>query len=135
MAEHIGPMRTGAKTGAPGSGANRLPLRALGHMQLTDRDEEILIWVARHGFVTVDQSATKFFPPPHGKSACFQRVRKLCDASPPLLQRQRTHYQEPSVLRVTTHGARIADVGLSPAHLVFAEVPHALSLVDLTEAI
>lgn len=130
MAEHNGSKRTGVKTGA-----NRLPLRAHGHMQLTDRDVEILVWVARHGIVTVDQISAKFFPTPSGKSACFQRVRKLCDASPPLLQRDRTHYQEPSVLRVTTHGARIADVGLSPARIVYAEVPHALSLVDLTEEI
>ena len=135
MVEHIGSKRTGDQTGAPGTGVNRLPLRAHGHMQLTDRDVEILVWVARHGIVTVDQITVKFFPTPHGKSACFQRVRKLCDTSPPLLQRERTHYQEPSVLRVTTHGARIADVGLSPAHIVYAEVPHALSLVDLTEAI
>ena len=140
MNEHIGSKRTGDQTGEPGSGApgtgvNRLPLRAHGHMQLTDRDEEIIVWVARHGFVTVDQITAKFFPTPHGKSACFQRVRKLCEASPPLLERVRTHYQEPSVLRVTTHGARMADVGLAPAHVVPAEVPHALGIVDLTEAI
>ena len=135
MAEQTGSKRTGDQTGAPGTGMKRLPLRALGHMQLTDRDEEILVWVARHGIVTLDQITAKFFPTPHGKSACFQRVRKLCEASPPLLQRHRTHYQEPSVLRVTTHGARLADVGLSPAHIVPTEVPHALGIVDLTEAI
>jgi DNA-binding CsgD family transcriptional regulator len=120
--------RTEAGTAGP-----RLPLKAQGHMQLTDRDNDILRWVARHGIVTVDQIARCFFPTPQGKSAAFQRVRKLCNTSPPLLQRDRTHYQEPSVIRVTTHGARLADVGLGPARIVPAEVHHALAIVDLAE--
>lgn len=95
----------------------------------------MLVWVSRHGIVTVDQIASKFFPTPHGKSAAFQRVRKLCDASPPLLQRDRTHYREPSVLRITTAGAKLADTGLAPARIVHAEVHHALALVDLAEAL
>ena len=36
-------------------------------MQITDRDIDILVWVARHGIVTVDQIATKFFPTPQGR--------------------------------------------------------------------
>jgi hypothetical protein len=83
--------------------------------------------------VTVDQIARKFFPTPQGKSAAFQRVRKLCDSRPALLQRDRTHYREPSVLRITTHGARLTDVGLMPARIVHAEVHHALAIVDLAE--
>ena len=102
-------------------------------MHLTDRDRDILVWVARHGIVTVDQITAKFFPTPHGKSAAFQRVRKLCDAHPALLQRDHTHYREPSVLRVTTQGARLAEVGLAPARIVPAEVHHALAIVDLAE--
>lgn len=104
-------------------------------MQLTERDEEILTWVARHGYVTVDQIARKFFPTKQGTSAAYQRVRKLCDASPPLLKRERTHYREPSVLRVTTAGGRLADVGIQPARVIPAEVPHALAIVDLAEAL
>ena len=102
-------------------------------MHLTDRDRDILVWVARHGIVTVDQITAKFFPTPHGKSAAFQRVRKLCDANPALLKRDHTHYREPSVLRVTPQGARLADVGLAPARIVPAEVHHALAIVDLAE--
>src|ERR1035437_5071482 len=100
MVEHIGSKRKGDQTGAPGTGVNRLPLRAHGHMQLTDRDVEILVWVARHGIVTVDQITVKFFPTPHGKSACSRGGRKLCNPPPPLLQREPTPYQEPPVLRV-----------------------------------
>jgi len=110
-----------------------LPLRAAGRMQITDRDIQILIWVARHGIVTADQIARQFFPTPQGRSACFQRVRKLCDASPPLLKRDRTHFGEPSVLRVSPQGSRIAGVGLSPARLVPSEIHHALGIVDLAE--
>jgi hypothetical protein len=44
-----------------------------------------------------------------------------------------TYYKDPSVLRVTTHGARIADVGIGPARFVPNEARHALDIVDLTE--
>lgn len=104
-------------------------------MQITDRDIDILVWVARHGIVTVDQIATKFFPTPQGRSACYQRVQKLCLNSPPLLKRDRTYWRQPSVIRVTTQGARIADVGLSPARIVPAEIHHALGIVDLAESL
>jgi len=110
-----------------------LPLRAVGRMQLTERDIDILIWVARHGIVTADQIARRFFPTPQGRSACYQRVRKLCDAKPPLLQRERTHFGEPSVLRVSPQGTKIADVGVAPARIVPAEIHHALAIVDLVE--
>ena len=116
---------------SPGNG--RLPLRAQGHMTLTDRDREILRWITRHGVVTIDQITRKFFPTEHGKSACFQRVRKMCDASPALLQRDRVHYQEPAVIRVTNQGASLADIGIQPAKLVPAEVHHSLAIVDLAE--
>lgn len=122
------PKRTGELTKA-----GTLPLRSTGRVEITDRDIAILTWVARHGIVTVEQITRKFFPTRQGKSAAFQRVRKLCDSRPALLQRDRTHYREPSVLRVTTHGARLTDVGLMPARIVPAEIHHALALVDLAE--
>jgi hypothetical protein len=52
---------------------------------------------------------------------------------PPMLRRELTYYKEPSVLRVTTHGVRYADVGIGPARFVPNEVKHALNIVDLTE--
>ena len=103
---------------------------------MTERDIEILAWVTRHGVVTVEQIARRFFPTSSGLSAALQRVRKLCVSNPPLLRRDRTHYQEPSVIRVTTHGARLANVGpptLGPARLILAEVHHSLGIVDLAE--
>jgi hypothetical protein len=53
--------------------------------------------------------------------------------TPPLLRRDLTYYKEPSVLRVTTHGARFADAGIGPARFVPNEARHALDIVDLTE--
>ena len=102
-------------------------------MLLTDRDIEILRWVARHGVVTTEQIARRFFPTPQGFSAATQRLRKLCTMIQPVLQRDLTHYRKPPVLRVTTQGARLADVGIGPARLIPNEVPHALNVVDLTE--
>lgn len=111
-----------------------MPKRPPERMQITERDVDICVWVARHGIVTVDQIARQFFPTPQGKSAAYQRVRKLCRAYPrPYLQRDPTHYREESVIRVTTEGARLADVGLGPATLVLTEIRHALAIVDLAE--
>ncbi len=124
-----------SSTGGAAPEGKRLPLKAAGHMHVTERDVDILSWVARHGIVTVDQIARRFFPTPQGQSACVQRVRKLCTATPPLLERHVTHYREPSVLRVTTTGARLADVGISPARIVLTEIHHALAIVDLSESL
>jgi len=132
------PEQTGSKlTGGSATGTRpplgRHPIRAAGHIQLTDRDIEILIWVTRHGVVSIAQIARRFFPTPQGLSAATQRVRKLCTMTPPMLRRELTYYKEPSVLRVTTHGARYADVGIGPARFVPNETRHALNIVDLTE--
>lgn len=104
-------------------------------IQITERDREIVTWVCRHGIVTVEQIARKFFPPSARKSVAHLRVQKLCQATPPLLQRDTTYYRQPSVIRVTTAGARLANVGIQPARLVLTEVNHALGIVDLVEAI
>jgi len=104
--------------------------------EITERDVEILTWVTRHGVVTVVQIASRFCPTSSLLSAALQRVRKLSTASPPLLRRDRTHYGEPSVIRVTTKGTRLANVGPpvpGPSRLILAEVHHSLGIVDLTE--
>lgn len=121
--------RTGGGTG-PGT---YVPVAAKSRLQITERDIAMLVWIARHGLVTMDQIIRKWFPTPHGRSAAYQRVQKLCAAAPPILQRDRTHYRHPSIIRITTQGATIADVGLGPAKIILAEVPHALAIVDLAE--
>lgn len=131
-------MATKPGTKRTGGGTVRreiIPLRGGGTLWPQERDDEILKWVARHGIVTVDQMAAKFFATPQGRSACYQRVRKLCAAAPPLLQRDLAFYRHPAIIRVTPAGARRADVGIAPAHIVPAEIPHALAIVDLAESL
>lgn len=117
------------------SKAPTVALRASGHIQITDRDVEILAWVATHGVVTVAQIARRFFTGTVDDSAAQRRVRKLCQADPPLLHSDRTFWRHPPVIRVTRPGAELADVGLNPAHLILAEVHHTLAVVDLAEQI
>jgi Replication-relaxation len=102
--------------------------------RITPRDVEILEWIGRHGIVTQAQVATRFFDRGSGSVglwASYRRLRKLGHLG--LVQRDPTHWNEPHVLRLTTSGARVADVGLHPAKLVHAEVRHSLALVDLLE--
>lgn len=101
---------------------------------LTARDLDLLRWVCRHGVVTPDQVARRFFSRPDGgvgKGAAYRRLRKLRELD--LLRSDHTFYMEPSVQRVTSKGAKLADVGVGPASLVLAEVRHSLALVDLIE--
>ena len=103
---------------------------------LTGRDLDMLTWLARHGIVTPDQLARRFFARDDGSvgsGAAYRRLRKLRELG--LLRSDHTFYQEPSVLRVTPRGAHLADAGVGPARLVLAEVRHALALVDLTEGL
>ena len=102
--------------------------------QLTARDVEILSWIGRHGIVTVEQVGRRFFARDGGdvgQWAAYRRLRKLEELR--LLRRDATFWREPAVLRVTTAGARVADLDLAPAHIVLAEVHHTLLLVDLME--
>ncbi len=98
--------------------------------ELTPRDEQILRWLGRHGTVTAEQVARRFFT---SLWSAYRRLRKLERLD--LIRRDPTHWKEPFVLRLTPLGARVAAVGLAPAELVLAEVHHALALVDLTETL
>jgi len=94
----------------------------------------MLRWIGRHGIVTADQVAHRFFRRNDGtvgQGAAYRRLRKLRELD--LLRSDHTFYMEPSVLRLTTKGARLADVGVGPARLILAEVHHSLALVDLIE--
>lgn len=95
---------------------------------LTERDVALLQWVTRHGVVTAEQIARRFFS---GQSATYRRLRKLIGLG--LIRRDPTHYREPFVIRVTPAGARVAGIGVGAADLHLADVHHALALVDLSD--
>lgn len=102
--------------------------------QVTDRDVDILRWIGRHGIVTPEQVASHFFGRDGGRVgtwAAYRRLRVL--ATMKLVRRDYTFYRSPQVIRLTRQGAECADIDLQPAHLVLAEVRHALAVVDLTE--
>lgn len=103
--------------------------------QLTERDDEILRWMTRHGVVTAELVGRRFFrrstANDYGKWAAYRRLRALRELG--LILSNKPFAQHPAVLRVTREGARIADVGLRPAPLVLSELRHALAVVELTE--
>lgn len=110
-----------------------LPVGSSQRAELTERDIDILTWITRHGVVTTEQIAKKFFPGTSGFSAAQRRIRKLANTHPPVIRRDRTFWRYPAVIRVTASGANLTDCDLRPARLVLAEVAHSLGIVDLTE--
>ena len=115
----------------------RLPSRRATGPQLTERDLDILRWIARHGVVTVEDVAVKFFWRKEqrrpGIWAAYRRLSSLHWLG--LILRDKPFANQPQVLRVTREGARLADVGVGPAPLVLSEINHALAIVRVTEAI
>lgn len=105
-----------------------------GH-QITPRDREILAWIGRHGMVTTDQVARRFFARDDGavgKRAAHRRLAVLEGMG--LIKRDATPFwRAPWIIRVTKAGAEMGEIGVSPARLVEGEVRHALALVDLVE--
>ena len=103
--------------------------------RITDRDLEILRWIGRHGMVTAEQVASKFFargPGVVGTRAAYRRLDILEKLA--LIKRDQTPYwRAPKVVRVTAAGASLAGVGVRPARYVEGEVRHAVALVDLME--
>jgi len=102
--------------------------------QLTSRDVEILTWIGRHGVVTPPQVARHFFTREGGSVgqwAAYRRLRKL--EAMGLTREDRTYWREPNVIRLTTAGARLADIDVGPARLVLGELRHTLAVVDLVE--
>ncbi len=95
----------------------------------------MLSWIGRHGLVTPDQVARRFFAQPDGevaKRAAYRRLVKLETLD--LVRRDATpHWRSPHVVRVTQAGARAGEVDVAPARLVEHEIRHSLALVDLME--
>jgi hypothetical protein len=97
---------------------------------LTPRDVEVLRYVTRHGVCTGEQLARRFFA---GSSAVWRRLRILEGLG--LISRHRTWWQGPRVITATTVGNHLGAVDLATAHLNLPELEHALSVVDLSEAL
>jgi hypothetical protein len=97
----------------------------------------MLVWITRHGVVSPEQLAQRFFTRPNGSvglTVAYERFRKLddlrlIDRNPPVW------YRGPKLITVTKVGANIADLGLAPAPVSMNSVTmkHALAVVDLTE--
>jgi hypothetical protein len=120
-------------------GAGRTLIRPTGRRthgyQLTERDVEILRWIARHGAVTTELVGRRFFWRPerntYGKWAAYTRLTALMRMR--LIIRTKSYGYPLPVLRVTREGARLADTGIRPAPLVNSELHHSIALVWLTE--
>ena len=97
-------------------------------MRLTPRDLDVLRFAARHGMVTPEQLATRFFTAP---PLALRRLRALESAG--LLVRDRVLVAAPPVVRATPAGTRLAGCDLAPASLDLARIAHNLALVDLSE--
>jgi hypothetical protein len=97
----------------------------------------MLTWIGRHGIVTPDQVARRFFVGSDGavgKRAAYRRLVKLQSCG--LVQRDGTSlYRSPQVIRITRAGTRAGEVDISPARLVEAEIRHSLALVDLMDGL
>lgn len=95
----------------------------------------MLAWLGRHGVVTADQVARRFFVREDGelgKRAAYRRLAVLEDLG--LVRRDRTPFwRAPHVLRITKAGADTGEIDIAPARIVESEMRHSLSLVDLTE--
>ena len=102
---------------------------------VTPRDRAMLAWIGRHGIVTPEQLARRFFARSDGElgmRVAYRRFAKL--ESLWLLRRDATpHSRSPHVIRLTQAGATAGEIDIAPARLVEPEIRHSLALVDLME--
>jgi DNA-binding MarR family transcriptional regulator len=125
----VGAVAKGAPVSRPPLAiGRRMPVRGTQMWQVTPRDIDMLQWIGRHGLVTAEQLARRFFS---GKRAAYERIRKLSQLG--LIERLPTFWKESGVLRLTKTGADLAGTGIPPANLVLAQVHHAIAVVDLVE--
>jgi hypothetical protein len=88
---------------------------------------ELLAFVARHGLVSVDQLARRFFASIEDARQRLQELREFG-----LVEVDEVLVGFPAVVRATRQGARHAGVDLPPASLELGRVRHSLALVDLS---
>jgi protein involved in plasmid replication-relaxation len=99
---------------------------------VTVRDVEVMRWVGRHGVVSTDQVAGRFWPVGCPKRLVRRRLAILERAG--LLKAERPGWRRQSkVWLATASGLRLAEVALRPARLVGWRLSHDLALVDLSE--
>ena len=109
------------------------------------RDGEILRWIGRHGVVTVNQVARRWFGTGGGRGtgdglpAAYRRLKAL--ELHRLIRRESWYISEPDAIRLTAAGAaeaaRTDPAGTfnlkPPPRLVIQEIRHTLGVVDLVE--
>ena len=102
---------------------------------LTPRDEAILRWIGRHGVVTTQQVALRFFWRPErracGRVAALRRLQALEEMR--YIRRDRPLARHADVLRLRNAGAVAAGLGIKPAPLIETTLQHNLELVGLVE--
>jgi hypothetical protein len=95
----------------------------------------MLAWIGRHGIVTPEQAARRFFARSDGQvgmRAAWRRLARLQTLG--LVHRDATpHWRCPHVIRLTKAGATAGEIDIAPARLVEPEIRHSLALVDLME--
>jgi len=97
-------------------------------VRLTPRDLDLLRFTVRHGMVTPEQLARRFF------TSTPPALRRLCALEAAgWLVRDRVLVAAPPVVRATRAGTRLAGCDLAPASLDLARIAHNLALVDLSE--
>jgi hypothetical protein len=91
--------------------------------------------MGRHGVVTADQVARRFFVRDDGGTgsrAAYRRLAVLENLG--FVRRDRTPFwRAPQVLRITKAGAEVGEIDIAPARIVEGEVRHSVALVDLVE--
>ncbi|WP_338199001.1 replication-relaxation family protein [Candidatus Nephthysia bennettiae] len=99
---------------------------------VTVRDVEVLRWIGRHGVVSTEQIAKRFWPAECASRTVRRRLCILGEAG--LLRASRPGWRRQSkVWLATASGLRLAEVALRPSRLVGWRLSHDLALVDLSE--
>lgn len=95
---------------------------------ITARDIAVVTWVARHGMVTEQQVASRFFA---SRDAATRRLRQLEDLR--LAHRALVWRGMPAIIRASGRGIALCGIDLQPAALDVARVRHSLAVCDLAE--
>lgn len=97
-------------------------------MELTERDREIVAYVARYGPVKEEHVRGRFFG---SKSAAYRRLGMLVDQG--LLRHKRVLHNQPGVYWASETGIGFAGLDLRPARVDLKTIEHHLAVVDLSE--